>query len=102
MTTYRIIGKTNGYIVNRDSNFKGRTEIVIESNLSLKEAQSQLLDMYNEKYGDERPFASNWGMAVIQSKPFVFGATPTFGDGTRSFDWDSRSYSIELEEDEEE
>ena len=42
------------------------------------------------------------GMAVIQSKPFVFGATPTFGDGTRSFDWDSRSYSIELEEDEEE
>ena len=101
MTTYRIIGKTNSYIANRDSNLNGCTEIVVASNLSLKEAQSQLLDMYNEKYGDERPFASNWGLAVIQSKPFSFGATPTFVDGTRSFDWDSRLYSIELEEDEE-
>ena len=29
---------------------------------------------------------------------YVDGATPTFSDGTRSFDWDGRSYVIEAEE----
>lgn len=100
MTTFKIIAQTNGYIANRDSNFNGNTEVIIESGLSLKEAQSKLLDLYNEKYESERPFASNWGLAVIQSKPFADGAVPTFQDGTRSFDWDSRSYSIQIEDEE--
>lgn len=100
MTTFKIIAQTNGYIANRDITFNGNTEVIIESGLSLKEAQSRLLAIYNEKYDGDRPYARNWGLAVIQSKPFVFGAVPTFKDGTRSFDWDSRSYSIEIEEDE--
>ena len=28
----------------------------------------------------------------------VFGARPTFSDGTRAFDYDGRTYSIEKEE----
>lgn len=101
MTTYKIIGQTNGYIANKDAEFKGHTEIVLESSLSLKQAQSKLLDMYNEKYGCERSIANNWGLAVIQSKPYAFGAVKTFDDGTRSFDYDSRSYRIEIEDNEE-
>lgn len=101
MTTFKIIAKTNSYIANRDITFNGKSEVIIESGLSLKEAQSKLLDLYNDKYDCERPFAKNWGLAVIQSKPFLFGALPTYHDGTRSFDWDSRMYSIEIEEDEE-
>ncbi len=66
--------------------------------LPLKEAYKKLLELYNDKYECERPYASNWGLAVIQSKPFAFGAVPTFRDKTRSFDWDSRSYSIEIED----
>lgn len=100
MTTFKIIAQTNGYIANRDITFNGNTEVIIESGLSLKEAQSRLLAIYNEKYDGDRPYAHNWGLAVIQSKPFVFGAVPTFKDGTRSFDWDSRSYSIEIEDEE--
>lgn len=98
MNTYKIIARTNGYISNRDILFKGKTEVIIESGLLLKEAQTKLLDMYNEKYSNERVYATNWGVAVIQSKPYDFGAIKTFQDGTRSFDWDSRSFSIELEE----
>lgn len=93
MTTYSIKLKfQNPYIGSRNGG--NRT---LYKGLSLKEAQSRLLSLYNEKYEGERPYARNWGLAVIQSKPYVFGAVSTFGDGTRSFDWDSRSYSIEAE-----
>lgn len=97
MTTYSIELKfQNPYIGSRN----GSGNRSLYTGLSLKDAQSKLLAIYNEKYDGERPYARNWGLAVIQSKPFVFGAVPTFKDGTRSFDWDSRSYSIEIEEDE--
>lgn len=95
MAIYRIIGKTNSYIANRDAKFRGKTEIVVEDRLSLKEAYSKLLSMYNEMYKDERPYAHNWGLAVIQSQSYAFGAVPTFSDGTRRFEYDGRSYSIE-------
>ena len=100
MATYRIIAKTNGYIANRDIQFNGRTEIIVERELTLKEAYKMLLDMFNEKYADneEVGYAANWGIAVIRSRKYVDGATPTFSDGTRSFDWDRRSYVIEAEE----
>ena len=52
MATYRIIAKTNGYIANRDIQFNGRTEIIVERELALKEAYKMLLDMFNEKYAD--------------------------------------------------
>ena len=38
MKAYKIIGKTNGWIAQRDSMFKGQTEIVLAENLSLSQA----------------------------------------------------------------
>lgn len=98
MGTYKIVAKTDGYTANRKALFNGKTEVVIGSNLPLKDAQVELLKLYNQLYDCERPYAPNWGMAVIQSKPHAFGALPTFQDGTRSFDWDSIGYSIEAED----
>ena len=95
MKTYKITGETNGWIADRDAQFNGRTNITIEAGLSLKEAQEKLLDMYNRDYADERGYCSNWGLAVIQSRKHCFGATATFNDGTRCYDYDSRTYTIE-------
>lgn len=97
MNTYKIIARTNGYIASRDPEFNGKTETVLESGMSLEEARGKLLELYNQKFGNERPYACNWGMAVIQSKPYCDGAAKTFHDGTRTFDWDSRTYTIESE-----
>lgn len=41
---YKIVGRTNGWIASRDIHFNGKTEITIESNLTLREAQKKLLD----------------------------------------------------------
>lgn len=96
-TTYKIqLTFQNPYIAQRNGGDK-----TISTGLTLKEAQTELLDLYNRKYDGERPYAMNWGLAVIQSRPYIFGARPTWEDGTRTFDWDSRAYSIEPEEDEE-
>ena len=93
--TFKIIGRTNGWIAARDSQFKGKTEIDVEKNLTLKEAQRKLLSMFNECY---ELGCSNWGMAVIASKERAEGAYKTHDDGTRCFDYDSRTFSIEEEE----
>lgn len=90
MKTYRIIGKTNGYIANRDIRFKGKTTIAIESGLTLKEAQQKLLEFFNKDYDTS---FSNWGL-VRCNHPF---ATSTRKDGTRSYEYDSRTYEIEAE-----
>lgn len=101
MKTYSIIAETNPYIAQRDARFNGRTRVVLESGLTLKEAYKELLDMYNRMFECERPYAANWGLAVIQSAPCLFGACKTFQDGTRTFDYDSRTYTIEEEMEEE-
>lgn len=88
--TYKIVGRTNGYIASRDINFNGKTEIVLEKNLSLKEAQAALLYFFNTDY--DTCFA-NWGLARI-NHPL---ATSSHSDGTRSYEYDSRYYSIEEE-----
>ena len=93
--TFKIIGRTNGWIAARDSQFNGKTEIDVEKNLTLKEAQRKLLSMFNECY---ELGCSNWGMAVIASKERAEGAYKTHDDGTRCFDYDSRTFSIEEEE----
>ena len=93
MTTYKIIGKTNPWIAQRDSLFNGKTEITIEDNLSLKEAQKRLLDFFNEDYNTCYP---NWGLAIGNHR-FDCGSHK---DGTRYYNYDSRCFSIE-EEDEE-
>ena len=96
-STYKItLTFQNPYIGQRNGG-----NATLSTGLTLRQAQKELLDLYNEKYEGERPHAPNWGLAVIQSQPYCFGARPTFSDGTRSFDWDSRSYSIEPEEMEE-
>ena len=97
MPTYKIVARTNAYIAQRDSMFNGNTEVVLENNLSLSQARKSLLDMYNDRFSDERPYASNWGMAVIQSARHTDGATATNSDSTRSFEYDSRYFSIEEE-----
>ena len=93
--TFKIVGRTNGWIAERDTQFKGKTKITIAGNLTLKEAQGKLLSMFNECYELD---CSNWGMAVIASKERAEGAYKTHEDGTRSFDYDSRTFSIEEEE----
>ena len=95
---YNIVAKTNGYLANRLAEFNGKCRVVKSSGLKLKEAQKKLLNIYNELYEDERPYAHNWGLAVIQSQRQVYGASPTYRDGTRSFSYDGRCYSIEEEE----
>lgn len=93
--TFKIIGRTNGWIAARDSQFNGKTEIVVEKNLTLKEAQGKLLSMFNECY---ELGCSNWGAAVMARKNRAEGAYKTHEDGTRSFDYDSRTFSIEEDE----
>ena len=92
---FKIVGKTNGWIAERDSLFKGKTEIIIADNLTLKEAQRKLLSMFNGYYELN---CSNWGMAVIARKKRAEGAYKTHEDGTRCFDYDGRTFSIEEEE----
>lgn len=96
MKTYKITGYTNGYIAQRDANFKGRTTIVIEEGLSLRDAQKELLSMYNKDYEDERSYCANWGLAIIQSNRYGVGAYNTCG--SRCYEYDSRVYSIEEDE----
>ena len=92
--TFKIIGRTNGWIAARDSQFNGKTEIVVEKNLTLKEAQNELLRMFNNYFELD---CKHWGMAVIATKSRDFCAYPTHEDGTRCFDYDGRTFSIEEE-----
>lgn len=95
---YNIVAETNQYLANRLGEFNGKCRVVKAENLTLKEAQNKLLSIYNELYEEDRPYAHNWGLAVIQSHRYVDGASPTHSDGTRSFSYDSRRYSIEVAE----
>lgn len=91
---YKIIATTNSYIAQRDPMFHGKTEVVLEENLTLKEAQKYLLDLFNRKHDI---YAPNWGIAVRLTRHLGDAALPTFPDGTRSFSWDSRSFRIDEE-----
>lgn len=93
MGTYSIIAKTDSYIAGRDPLFKGKTSITIGSSLSLEDAKAKLLDMYNGMYDGERPYAETWEQAVDDSSSYVFGAN-SFSDGTCSFEYDNRTFTI--------
>lgn len=84
MKTYKIIEKTAGQ----------RTVRIIETNLEIKDAQKELLDLFNRRHDLN---VNNWGLAVILTKDRPDGATSTFRDGTRSFSYDNKTYSIEEE-----
>lgn len=88
--TYKIIGHTNPYIAQRDIHFNGNTTITLATGLTLKEAQQKLLQFFNEDYGT---YFSNWGL-VRCNHPLW---TSSYKDGTRSYEYDSRYYSIEKE-----
>lgn len=92
--TYKIIAKTNGYIANRDIMFNGKTEVLIEKDLSLKEAQKKLLDMFNEDYDT---YFTNWGLVRCH---YPLNSS-SFNDGTRGYEWDSRNFGIVKEEEDE-
>ena len=92
--TFKIVGRTYGWIAERDSQFNGKTEIDVEKNLTLKEAQRKLLSMFNDCYELN---CSNWGMAVIARRYRAEGAFKTRNDSTRCFEYDSRYFSIEEE-----
>lgn len=87
MKKYQIIGNTNGWIANRDILFKECTTITIHTDMTLKEAQNKLLEMYNEKYDKSY---TNWGQVTRNNLN-----ASTRNDGTRKFEYDSRYFSIE-------
>lgn len=90
--TYKIIGRTNPWIAQRDIRFNGCTCIAIEGGLTLKEAQAKLLAMLCKDYDTYFP---HWGVAVNTKG---IEAYPTRKDGTRAYEYDSRRYYIEIEE----
>lgn len=87
MKTYKIIGRTNSWIAQRDSTFAGKTTIVIDEGLTLKEAQRKLIDCFCEDY--ERCL-NNWGLIRIQYPHDTWSST----DGTRGYEYDSRIFEI--------
>lgn len=88
--TYKITGKTNGWIAQRDTLFKGKEYITIESGLTLKEAQEKMLNFFNEDYNTGY---SNWGLVRCNHGYNSW----SHKDGTRGYDYDSRYYYIEEE-----
>lgn len=96
MEKYNIIEKRDWYTANRDAAFKGKCERIIRTNLSLKDAQKELLNLFNYYFQNEY-FATNWGMAVIMTRKRVFSASPTYPDDTRSFEYDGKKFYIEKE-----
>lgn len=64
--------------------------------LTKKEAYEKMLDIYNDKFGDERPYVHTWSQAVRQSRHPIDGANKTYSDGTRSVYWDGRIYVMEV------
>lgn len=87
MKTYIIEGETNPYIAQRDINFKGKCIVTLKRGMTLKEAQKELLEMFNEDYGTGY---KNWGHAR-QKEPFK---TTTWNTGERRYEFDSRTYTI--------
>lgn len=88
--TYKIIGRTNPWIAQRDGLFKGETTIILDEGLSLREAQKKLLDFFNEDYDT---YYSNWGLVRCNCSESY-----SHKDGTRGYEYDSRYYSIINEE----
>lgn len=90
MSKYKITGKTNGWIASRDIQFNGKTSINIKRNLDIKEAQTELLRLFNKDYDTSY---KNWGLVRCNTR----GGWSS-GDGTRGYEYDSRYYQIEEED----
>lgn len=93
MRTYSIIGKTNSWIAQRDPLFHGETEITLKKGLTLREARQYLLDFFCNEYDCHFP---NWGSAMNSNLGRDYACR--YPDGTYSYQYDSRTYSIQEEE----
>lgn len=91
--TYRIVGKTNPWIAQRDTAFNGKTEVTFYDGLTLSEAKTILLHYFCKDYD---LYAPNWGVAM-NSRAGRDNAS-RYQDGTYSYWWDSRTYAIEEEQ----
>lgn len=91
---YAIIGRTNGYIARRDGMFNGKTEIVLKDKLTLYEAYSILIEMYNNYYADEIGYFS-----TLLDARMVNGVDSYIDSDLQGFEYDSRKFSIEMMED---
>lgn len=90
--TYKIIARTNGWIASRDSSFKGKTEITLQQGLNLSDARKELLRFFCQDY---EVYFPNWGVAMNSKLGRDYANRRS--DGTYSYEWDSRYYSIEEE-----
>lgn len=91
--TYCIIGRTNGWIAQRDIAFNGKSEVIFKKGLSLKEARKILLDWFNDDYDLG---CRNLGSAMNSKAGQDYLCR--YSDGTYSYQWDSRYYVIEEED----
>ena len=90
---YKIVRiHQNPYIASRRGE-KGITTLF--DMLTKKEAYNKMLDIYNDKFSDERPYVSTWSQAVRQSRHVIDGASRTYSDGARGIYWDSRVYVMQ-------
>ena len=91
--TYKIVGHTNGWMAQRSQLFKGKENIVIETGLTLKEAQQKLLDFHNEDYDFDGLAFPNWGLCRIHNP----NNTWSHNDETRGYEYDGKYFKIEEE-----
>lgn len=94
MTTYRIIGKTNPWIAQRDPLFNGKTEIIIERGLDLSEAKTLLRAYFCKDYDT---YFANWANIMSSNLGKEYAYHYKQGD-TYTYEYDSRYFSIEVEE----
>ena len=98
MKTYKITKQADKLIASRDASFNGNTKVTINHGLSIEEARKKLLEMYNNDWGTD---FKDWSPEPNPESPFAYGQNP-YGsvkneDGTVSYTYNSRTYSIEEE-----
>ena len=84
---YAIEARTNVWIASRDKMFNGKTSVILCSDMTLQDAQKGLLRLHNVHFEKSFP---NWGLARCNNS----ASTHSYADGTRSFEFDSRVFSI--------
>ena len=99
MKTYKITGNTNGYIASRNIEFNGKTTIEIATGLSIEDAIKELNAIFQECYGYSHDECVESYNEETDEMTFCLDNRWTdYSDGTASFEYDSRYYRIEEEE----
>lgn len=92
---YKITGKTNRWLAQRTPLFKGKEYITIVNNLTLHQAHEIMRAFFNCDYNTAY---DNWELVLSHHPSLAWSCS----DGTRGYEYDSRYYSIEEQEGEEE